>query len=132
MSMAVRNMIDAWEAMLNSAGTAVAPGQCTTDVAARLGATQAAVELVSMTPGSGDILTNPVTATLDGADMYSVMAVLSAVCNYNTISVLKYTPNYIFKGLGIPEESASLSHRLDTANLSGSCLPNALTSLETI
>ena len=73
-----------------------------------------------------------VTSDLDGADMYSVMAVLSAVCNYNPVIFLKYPPNFYFKGLGITDESHNLSHRLSNANMSGTCVANALTKLETI
>jgi len=134
MSKADRSKVDAWEALLNATGTtmAPAPAQCTADVAARLGATPGSVASAGMSDGTTDVLTAPVTSSLDGADMYSVMAVLSAVCNYSPVSVLKYPPNYYFKGLGIPIESASLSHRLNNANLSGTCLADALMYLQTI
>jgi len=79
-----------------------------------------------------DVLTKKVTTSLDGADMYSVMAVLAAVCNYNPVIFLKYPPNYVFSGLSIPEEAHALSHRLDSANMTGSCYPNALNLLRTI
>ena len=69
---------------------------------------------------------------LDGADMYSVIAVLSAACNYNPVIFLKYPANYVFTGLGINTESHSLSHRLDNASMTGTCLPNALDMLQTI
>src|SRR3569832_1904184 len=84
------------------------------------------------TSSGKDALTTMVTSTLDGADMYSVMAVLSALCNYNPVVFLKYPPNYVFTGLNIPEEAHSLSHRLSNANMSGSCYPIALTLLQTI
>jgi hypothetical protein len=45
---------------------------------------------------------------------------------------LKYPPNYYFKGLGITDESHNLSHRLSNANMTGSCVANALMKLETI
>ena len=54
---------------------------------------------------SADILTQQITADLDGADLYSVMAVLATACNYNPVIVLKYPPNYYFMGLGILHES---------------------------
>ena len=38
----------------------------------------------------------------------------------------------MFKSLGINTESHSLSHRLDNAGMSGSCLPNALTMLQQV
>jgi hypothetical protein len=101
--------------------------------ATMLGATQANVNAAGMGGGSGkDALTSKVTTSLDGADMYSVMAVLATLCNYNPVIFLKYPPNYVFSGLNIPEEAHSLSHRLSNANMSGSCYPNALMLLRTI
>jgi hypothetical protein len=79
-----------------------------------------------------DILTSMVTSDLDGADMYSVMAVLAAACNYNPVIFLKYPPNYVYTGLGINNDSHNLSHRLDSANMTGTCYPNSLTLLQKI
>jgi hypothetical protein len=70
-----------------------------------------------------------ITSSLDGADIYSAVAVLAAMCNYNPVIFLKYPPNYVFSGLGITEESHALSHRLDNAGMSGSCYPNAINLL---
>ena len=60
------------------------------------------------------------------------MAVLSAVCNVNPVIVLKYPGNYTYSGLGINNDSHNLSHRLDNANMTGDCYPNALTLLQTL
>ena len=60
------------------------------------------------------------------------MAVLSAACNYNPVIFLKYPANFIFTGLGISVDSDPVSHRLDNAGMTGTCLPNALTMLQTI
>jgi hypothetical protein len=38
----------------------------------------------------------------------------------------------VFSGLQIPEEAHALSHRLDNANMTGTCYPNALTLLRKI
>jgi hypothetical protein len=124
MSAEDRNKVAAWKALVNDAGTVLTPN-CTMDVATGLGATSANV----MPPTS---ITTMVTPSLDGADMYSVMAVLSAACNYNPVIVLKYPPNYVFSGLGINADSHSLSHRLDNAGMTGTCFPNALDLLQTI
>ena len=128
-----RNRIAVWESLMNDMTTVITTSnQCTMDVATKLGATQANVNAAG-TGGLGqDVLTKMVTSTLDGADMYSVMAVLSAICNYNPVMFLKYPPNYVFSGLKIPEEAHALSHRLSDANMSGSCYPNALNLLRTI
>ena len=127
-----RNKIAVWESLLNDVGSVVTSNQCTMDLATTLGATQANVNAASMGGLGRDVLTSMVTSGLDGADMYSVMAVLSAVCNYNPVTFLKYPPNYVFSGLNIPEEAHALSHRLSNANMSGSCYPNALNLLRTI
>jgi hypothetical protein len=132
-----KNKLSAWEALLNQTGstmtgnTGATPAMCTMDAATKLGATSANVTAA----GTGkDILTTKVSSSsmLDGADMYSVMAVLATLCNYNPVIFLKYPPNYVFSGLNIPEEAHSLSHRLSNANMSGSCYPNALTLLQVI
>ena len=131
-----KNKIAAWEALLNDTGSTMMPptpatNMCTSAEATTLGATQANVTAAG-SAGSSDLLTHSVTSSLDGADMYSVMAVLSAICNYNPVMVLKYPPNYYFKGLGITDESHNLSHRLSNADMTGSCVANALMKLETI
>ena len=70
-----------------------------------------------------------VTTDLDGADMYSVMAVLAATCNYNPVIFLKYPPNYDFSGIGINADSHNLSHRLDNAGMSGDLRPERRSTL---
>jgi hypothetical protein len=128
-----KNKIAVWESLLNDMGTVVtASNQCTMNLATMLGATQANVTAAGMGGLGRDVLTTMVTSSLDGADMYSVMAVLSAVCNYNPVTFLKYPPNYVFSGLSIPEEAHALSHRLSDANMAGACYPNALNLLRTI
>jgi hypothetical protein len=132
MSAEDKNKCNAWESLINDVGVIVTSKQCTQDLATKLGATQANVNAASMGGLGTDVLTKKVTSTLDGADMYSVMAVLAAACNYNPVIFLKYPPNYVFSGLNIPEEAHALSHRLDSANMTGSCYPNALNLLRTI
>ncbi|MCL2449640.1 MAG: DUF1552 domain-containing protein [Polyangiaceae bacterium] len=133
MSQADRNKLEAWKALLaDVAHPVAAAAQCTQANADALGASQANVSAFDSGVLGADALTSMVTSSLDGADMYSAMAVLSAMCNYNPVIVLKYPPNYTFSGLGITEESASLSHRLDNAGLSGVCYPNAIEMISKI
>ena len=140
-----KNKIAAWEALLNSTGSMMTGGtgstggtmlaaMCSSMEASMLGATQSNVTAAGSAGSSGDLLTNKVSTSpmLDGADMYSVMAVLATICNYNPVIFMKYPPNYYFKGLGITDESHNLSHRLTNANMSGTCVANALMKLETI
>ena len=133
MSAADMNKLNAWEALINDTGTMVmnAAGQCTSAEGTMLGATQANVTAAGSGAAAG-VISTAVTSSLDGADMYSVMAVLATLCNYNPVIFLKYPPNYYFKGLGITDESHNLSHRLSSANMTGSCVQGALTKLETI
>jgi hypothetical protein len=107
-------------------GTIVTSNNCTMDIATQIGATSTNVNK------SASNLTTMVTTDLDGADMYSVMAVLATICNYNPVIFLKYPPNYVYSGLNITADSHNLSHRLDNANMSGTCYPNSLTLLQTI
>ena len=137
MSMADKNKLEAWKALLNQAsGTMTATAACTSATATMLGATQANVSKAGMggLGSSGDVLTSSISSmpSVDGADMYSIMAVLATLCNYNPVIFLKYPPNFTFSGLGITEESHSLSHRLNNAGMTGSCYPSALPMLQKI
>ena len=134
MSAVDRNKLEAWKALVNDTGSIMTSSLCTPDLATGLEATPPNVAAAGVLPAgsSADILTQQITADLDGADMYAVMAVLATACNFNPVIVLKYPPNYYFKGLGITNESASLSHRLVNANLTGTCAPNALDDIQTI
>jgi len=114
-----RRRVEAWESLVNDAGTVVTD-MCNQDLATRLGATSDNVNM----PISN--ITNMVTPTLDGADLYSVMAVLAAACNYNRVIFLKYPPNYVYSGIGVNADSDNLSHHLDNAGLTGTCYPDVI------
>jgi hypothetical protein len=120
-----RNRLAMWKALVNDVGTGL-PAMCNQSLATRLGGTSENVAR----PVSN--ITNMVTPELDGADLYSVMAVLAAACNYNPVIFLKYPPNYTFSGLGINLDSDLISHRLDNAGMSGTCVPNVLDMARTI
>jgi hypothetical protein len=127
-----RNKLEAWKALLNDTGSTMTTTACTQGLASSLGATTDNLTAANTAPSGGDVLTNQITDSLDGADMYSVLAVLATACAFNPVIVLKYPPNYYFKGLGITDESENLSKRLSNANLTGSCVPNALDKLQII
>jgi hypothetical protein len=129
MSKADKMKLDAWKTLLSETGGVIAAGQCTMELGNMLGASQANVSKAAMRGLGSDVLTTKVTDTLDGADIYSAIAALSASCAANPITFLKYPGNYVFKGLGINTESHSLSHRLDNAGMQGPCLPNAVMQL---
>jgi Protein of unknown function (DUF1552) len=132
MSQSDKMKLEAWKQLLGETTTMMASAQCNPDVANLLGATQSNVDAAGMTGLGSDMLTTAITDTLDGADIYSAVAVLAAACNANPVIVLKYPGNYVFKGLGIMQESESLNGRLDNASLEGPCEPNAVDMLLTI
>jgi hypothetical protein len=105
MSQADRNKLEAWKALLNQIGGAVVSAQCSQSLGDTVGATQANVMKAAKGGLGSDVLTTKVTDSLDGADIYSAIAVLSAACNANPIIFMKYPGNYVFKGLGINTES---------------------------
>lgn len=129
MSQADKMKLEAWKTLLSETGAVIASGQCTAELGAMLGATQANVSKAGMGGLGTDRLTTKITDSLDGADIYSAIAALSASCGANPVIFIKYPGNYVFKGLGINTESHSLSHRLDNAGMQGSCLPNAVKML---
>jgi hypothetical protein len=126
MSAADKSNLDMWATLCNEMTPIVTSNVCTTSLANGIGATSA-----NASKSISNISTK-VTDTLDGADLYSVMAVLAAMCNYNPVIFLKYPPNYVYSGINVTADSHNLSHRLDNAGMSGTCYPNSLTLLQTI
>ncbi|MGK4007359.1 DUF1552 domain-containing protein [Sorangium sp. So ce1036] len=126
MSSADKQKLAAWKELLHSTGNVIASAQCNAELGAMLGATAANASKVGGGGLGSDALTTKVSGDLDGADICSAIAALAAACNANPIIFLKYPGNYLFRGLGITMESHSLSHRLDNAGMTGSCLPNAI------
>jgi hypothetical protein len=119
--------VAAWKALLNDMGTIVTSNQCTMDLATMIGWSSANLQKATGT------VTTSVATGIDVADMYSITAVLAAICNYNPVILLKYPGNYVYSGLsGVTMDSHNLSHRLDNANMTGTCYPNSLTLLQTI
>jgi hypothetical protein len=130
MSRADRLKLEAWKAALDDAGTVMLADRCSAYTAALLGATEENVDAAA--ERTTDVLATRITETLDGADIYSNLAVVAAACNANPVIFLKYPPLWTFHGLGLTNDTHGLSHRLGNANFTGICLPGALTMLETI
>ena len=79
----------------------MASAQCSADFGTMLGATQANATKAGAGSLGTDLLTTNVSGTLDGAGIYSSIAVLAAVCNQNPVIVLKYPSNCLFKGINV-------------------------------
>jgi len=123
MSKADKDKLAAWLELANNVGGVIASAACNQQLAMTLGA--------NGKPGTsgGDALTRKVSDTMDGADLYSAVAVLTAACNANPVIFLKYPNNFQFTGLGINADSHNQSHRLDNAGMQGNCVPNAVENL---
>lgn len=131
MSQADRRKLEAWKALLDETGGMVSSSQCTAANASRAGATQPNVNAFDALPSGSDVLTAKIAGELDGADLYSNLAVLAALCNATPVITLKYPANYLFSGLGLKVESHALSHRVANAGMVG-CLADATQMLATI
>jgi len=131
MSRSDRMKLEAWKELLHQTGQVMnpVPAQCTSDVANARGATRANVDAAMAHPSGTDAVTNKITDSLDAADVYSAIAVLSAACNANPIIFLKYPNNFVFSGLGIHQDTANLAKRLDHASMVGPCVANAIEML---
>ena len=133
MSQRDRLKLAAWKELLHETGAVVSSSQCSEDAASRLGLTP--TNFSAITAGvltETDRLTVKVTDKLDGADLYSNLAVLAAACNANPVIFLKYPGNFVFRGLGLTEESHGISHRIGNAGLQGTCVVDALEKIATI
>jgi hypothetical protein len=129
MSRSDRMKLEAWKELLQQTGKVITAAQCNQEVATRLGATQANVDATATHLPEYDVVTSKITDSLDAADVYSAVAVLSAACNVNPIIWLKYPSNFLFTGLGIRQDSANLGKRLDNASMEGPCVPDAIEML---
>ncbi|WP_437897298.1 DUF1552 domain-containing protein [Sorangium sp. So ce124] len=125
MSRADKQKLAAWKELLHATGNVVASAQCDTSLATSLDVTQENIDLVSNANYS-DKLTQPISDGLDGADLYSNLAVLAAACNANPVIFLKYPAAYTFGGLGLTQEAAGLASRLDHAGMTGTCVPGVI------
>ncbi len=132
MSQSDKMKLEAWKQLLDETTTMVRSAQCSDAGATQLKATQTDVDAFGNADSTGDVLSSKVTATADGADLYSNVAVLAAVCNANPVIFLKYPPNFLFSGLGLNVESHSVSHRVANAGMAGTCITNAIDLILTI
>jgi len=130
MSAADKEKLEAWKELLDSTGGMVAAAQCNEETASILGLSSAVVADVNGS-GFGDRITRKI-GDIDVADVFSNLAVLTAVCDANRVIFLKYPANYTFSGLDLDMENHSLSHRIGNATMMGTCRANVLADLETI
>ncbi len=128
MSRSDKLKLEAWKDLLHQTSPVLVAAQCSQHTADQLGATTTNIAATPSTVDT-DRLTVKIANDLDGADLYSALAVLSAACNLDPMIVLKYPSVWNFRGLGLSVESHALSHRLTNANMEGPCLDGALDML---
>jgi len=131
MSASDRDKLEAWKALLDDTSGPIASAQCNEEQATYLGLSSEVVGSVGGGGGlgGGDRLTKKI-GDIDVADVFSNLAVLSAVCDANRVIFMKYPSNYIYSGLGLDMENHSMSHRIGDATMNGTCKPNILANLE--
>ncbi|HYQ02485.1 MAG TPA: DUF1552 domain-containing protein [Polyangiaceae bacterium] len=118
--------LDAWIELVNTVTVAVS-NQCNQQLADSLKASS------KMGTGtSGDVVTRQISDGMDNADLYMAIAALSIACNANPVILLQFPNNFTYTGLGINADSHNQSHRLDSANMSGPCVANAVANLKKI
>jgi hypothetical protein len=70
-------------------------------------------------------LSTPTASGLDGADLFSNIAVLSAACDQRRVIFLKYPGNHTFSGLGLTIDSYAAANRIGQAGeTGGTCVEN--------
>ena len=132
MSGSDRLKLEAWKELLSQTGGTITTAQCNPDTAASLGATQENIDKVAPGGLGSSMLTNEVTDTLDGADMYSSVAALAAVCNANPVILMKYPSTYVYRGIGVERDHDILAHRIGDSGSLGNCLDGVIDMLLTI
>lgn len=130
MSAADREKLEAWKELLDSTGGIVGAAQCNAELATTLGLSDQVIGEVPTGGGFGSDRLTAKIGNIDVADVFSNLAVLSAVCDANRVIWLKYPANYTFSGLDLPMENHSMSHRIGDATMNGTCEPNILANLE--
>jgi hypothetical protein len=129
MSQADRDKLEAWKELLD--GTSQV---CSKDLATSLGSTDEVAQALQTGSGLGsDRVANQVEgSSLDGADLFSNFAVLSAACNLNPVTLLVYPVNHTYSGLGLSETTVGLASRVGFATFGGTCVPDVIDKLVTI
>jgi len=128
MSQADRDKLDAWKELLDQTSRV-----CSEELLVKLELTDEVVETASSSGFGSDRLSTPIAgSSLDGADVFSNLAVLAAACNANPVILLAYPTNYVYSGLDLTIESASLASRVGSATLGGTCVPGVIDQLASI
>ena len=130
MSAADKQKLAAWKELLHETGGMVASAQCRAEALTEFGLTED--NLLAWEAPETDRVASKITDTMDGADLFSNLAVLSALCDPTRVVLLKYPGNYVFRGLGLSMESHNVSKRISGTTGTGACAPDANEMVTTI
>jgi uncharacterized protein DUF1552 len=122
MSRSDRKKLSDWAELLDQTGKIVTT-QCNADTATKLGLTQELIGAATP-PGTLSDLSKISPIMMD-------LAVLAATCDASRVIFMKMPPSYVFRFLGLNSDMGSLSHRVGSASMGGTCIANALDMIHT-
>ena len=122
MSASDKHKLEAWKELLHATSGAVTT-VCTPDLATSLGLTEENVDLTGSI--AVEWIATKITDSMDGADLFSNLAVLSALCDPSRVTVLKYPGSYTFRGLGLDLDNHSIATRTGSSVMTGECITGA-------
>ena len=99
MSESDKRKLAAWKELLHETGTVVTSDQCRTDLSATLALTEESLVAYENLEFGDDKVASKISGEMDAADLFSNLAVLSALCDPSRPIVLKYPGPYVFKRL---------------------------------
>jgi len=118
MSASDKEKLAAWKELLHSTSESMTSAMCNEETATALGLSTST--LGGIQTGFSADLQAMVTESADVADIYSNLAVLSALCQANNVIILKYPASYTFNGH--PKDAHGISHRIGDPGMGGQCL----------
>jgi hypothetical protein len=125
MSASDKRKLAAWKELLHETGSVVASAQCNADLVATLGLTEANLLAYDNAPLETDKLASIISGEMDGADLFSNLAVLSALCDPSRPVLLKYPAQHVFRALGLESDSRTVTGRIGRPGLIGPCVEGA-------
>jgi len=129
MSASDRRKLEAWKELLHATG-GIESQECFPDLVTPLGLTDENFEAYGAV--TMDRVASKITDRSDGADLFSNIAVLSALCDPARVILLKYPGAYTFHALNLDLPNNYVATRTGGAGLSGACVERANDMILTI
>jgi hypothetical protein len=119
MSASDKHKLAAWKELLHETSNVVS-AKCSPELLALLGLTEQSLAVLDTS--FEDRLATKITDSMDGADLFSNLAVLTALCDPSRVVVLKYPGNHVFRALGLEQDNRNIASRVGSAAIGGRCL----------